>query len=87
MKITRAQSDKIAKKLGINLEVLNPEYFNYAMNVETEHKDVTHGNLLTTGLIAHAHIMEFPDYYIRIKKMEAQAKKYWSKRQKPNIML
>lgn len=87
MKITLDQSNKIAKKLGLNLDVLNEDYWNYAMNIELEHKDVTKGNLLTTGKIAYSHIFEVPDYYIRLKKLEEQAKKYWSNRQKPNFML
>lgn len=30
--------------------------------------------------IARDHLTEFPDYYSRLRRMEAQAKKYWSKR-------
>ena len=33
---------------------------------------------LTTGKIARAHLNEFPDYYTRLAKMEAEAEQYWS---------
>jgi hypothetical protein len=32
----------------------------------------------TTGKIARAHLNEFPDYYTRLTKMEAEAERYWS---------
>lgn len=41
----------------------NPKEFFMGMNVEVEHKDVTHGNLTTTGRIVIAHLDENPNYY------------------------
>jgi hypothetical protein len=35
---------------------------------------------LATGKIARAHLNEFPDYYTRLEKMEAEAEQYWSER-------
>jgi hypothetical protein len=32
---------------------------------------------LTTGKIALAHLREFPDYYTRLERMEAEADAYW----------
>jgi hypothetical protein len=32
-----------------------------------------------TGKIALAHLNEFPDYYTRLAKMEAEADTYWDK--------
>lgn len=58
------------------------------MKVELEHgtqyplTNVTNDNLVTTLLITLAHLNEFPDYYKRLAKMEATAKKYWSHRSK-----
>jgi hypothetical protein len=40
------------------------------LNVETEHMDITGGNLLATAHIAVAHLQELPDYYNRLEKME-----------------
>jgi hypothetical protein len=31
-----------------------------------------------TGKIALAHLTEFPDYYQRLAKMEAEAQAYWA---------
>jgi uncharacterized protein DUF5661 len=32
---------------------------------------------ITTGKIAWAHLNEFPDYYTRLARMEAEAERYW----------
>jgi hypothetical protein len=53
------------------------------MNVELEHgsqdpiTNVTNDDPLTTGKIALAHLNEFPDYYTRLAKMEAEAEKHY----------
>jgi Protein of unknown function (DUF5661) len=41
------------------------------LKAEKEHKDITHGNPLTTGKIVVAHLKEMPDYYTRLKKVES----------------
>ena len=33
---------------------------------------------ITTGKIARVHLNEFPDYYTRPAKMEAEAEQYWA---------
>ena len=38
---------------------------------------VTNNNPILTGKIALAHLLEFPDYYTRLDKLEEEAKKYW----------
>jgi predicted heme/steroid binding protein len=40
--------------------------------------NITKDNPLLTGKIALAHLSEFPDYYTRLKKLEEEAKAYWS---------
>lgn len=51
------------------------------MEVELEHgsqdpaTDVTHDDPVLTGKIALAHLNEFPDYYVRLERMEREAKK------------
>ena len=58
------------------------------LDVELEHgrrsplTNVTNDNPILTGKIALAHLREFPDYYTRLKKLEKEAKAYWST-QKP----
>ena len=54
------------------------------MNVELEHglydpaTNVTDDDELVTMKIALAHLNEFPDYYIRLKKMEDEAEAFWA---------
>lgn len=58
--------------------------FTYGMNVELEHgtrspkTNVTDDDPLMTGKIALAHLNEFPDYYVRLKKLEQEADEYWN---------
>ena len=42
--------------------------------------NVSDDDEITTGKIARAHLNEFPDYYTRLAKMEAEAQRYWSER-------
>lgn len=85
MKINLEQAITLANYFKINLYVIEPEIWRYALNVELEHKDITKNNLFTTGKIVIAHLNEYPDYYQRLKKMEKQAKKHWKNTQRPNI--
>lgn len=85
--ITSEQAKIIGEKLGINWSKFNIQQFKMGMAVEFEHgtadpvTNVTNDDLLLTGKIALAHLNEFPDYYIRLEKMEEEAKKYWSNKQ------
>ena len=57
--------------------------FRNGMEVELEHgahdpqTNVTGDDPILTGKIAWAHLKEFPDYYVRLDAMEAQAHKDW----------
>jgi hypothetical protein len=51
------------------------------MEVELEHglrdslTNVTDDDPIVTGKIALAHLNEFPDYYVRLERMEQEAKR------------
>jgi len=55
------------------------EQFRMGMDVELEHgardpqTNVTDDDVIVTAKIARAHLNEFPDYYTRLAKMEAEA--------------
>lgn len=68
--ISLEQAKQTAKKLGIDFSKVKYSLnsFHKGMNVELEHKDVTHGDLLKTGKIALAHLKEKPNYYELLKK-------------------
>lgn len=57
--------------------------FRAGMDVELEHgahdlaTNVTDDDAVITGKIALAHLNEFPDYYVRLEKMEEEAKREW----------
>ena len=78
---TTEEARDIGVKLGIdwNESPFDVEQFRAGMDVELEHgsvgsdTDVTGDDPLTTGKIALAHLHEFPDYYTRLAKMEAEA--------------
>ena len=75
---TAEEAKKIGEQLGIDWSKFDVEQYRIGMNVELEHgsqdpvTNVTNDDPLTTGKIALAHLNEFPDYYTRLKKMEAE---------------
>ncbi len=83
-------SEEEAKSIGdqieVNWEKVDLEEFRLGLAVELEHgsrdpdTDVTQNDPLLTGKIALAHLKEFPDYYTRLSKMEAEAESYWEGR-------
>lgn len=85
---TIEEARKIAKELNIDFtkEKFDLEQFLMGLNVELEHgtrfpnANVTNNNPILTGKIALAHLLEIPDYYTRLKKLEDEANKYWNKK-------
>ena len=93
-KITDEQAELFAKQVGLDLNKYPCDLWKFAMQVELEHgnvggprTNVTNDNLLMTAKIALAHIIEFPDYYQRLKIMEQDAEEYWSKNKKPDLLI
>jgi hypothetical protein len=80
---TAEEAKKIGEQLGIDWTKFDVEQYRMGMNVELEHgsqdpiTNVTNDDPLTTGKIALAHLNEFPDYYTRLAKMEAEAEKHY----------
>ena len=80
---TADQAKEIGEQLGIDWSKWDVEQFRMGMDVELEHgtvdpkTNVTDDNPLVTGKIALAHLNEFPDYYIRLDKMEEEAEDFW----------
>jgi hypothetical protein len=93
-KITSKEAKWAAKELDIDLKKLKLSTWKKGLQVELEHgkhelvkgkTNVTNDDILKTAMIALAHILEFPDYYERLEKMEKSADKYWKNRKRPNI--
>ena len=82
---TTSEAREIAHKLNIDFskEKFDLNQFTMGLNVELEHgtkfpnTNVTNDDPILTGKIALAHLMEFPDYYTRLKKLESEASAYW----------
>lgn len=83
-KVTDRQAYKIGSSLGIDFNKISLQTFIKGMNVELEHgsnnklTNVTNDDLLMTGKIALAHLLEIPDYYERLSVMEKEAFTSWS---------
>jgi Protein of unknown function (DUF5661) len=81
MKISANEARRVGEQIGIDWETspFDVEQFRGGMEVELEHgahdpeTDVTHDDPIITGKIAWAHLKEFPDYYTRLERMEAEA--------------
>ncbi len=84
------QAREIGERIGIEWDRsrFDVEQFRIGLGVELEHgsadpaTNVSDDDELTTGKIARAHLNEFPDYYTRLAKMEAEAERYWSEQER-----
>ena len=82
-RFTEDQAREIGEQIGIDWSSapFDVEQFRMGMDVELEHgshdpaTDVTGDDAVTTGKIALAHLNEFPDYYTRLARMEAEAER------------
>lgn len=74
------EARRVGSIIGADWRTLDVDQFRRGMDVEFEHgsrdsqTDVTHDDPVITGKIALAHLKEFPDYYTRLERMEAEAK-------------
>ena len=81
---TADEARRIAEEIGIDWKSapFDVEQFRSGMNVELEHglqdtaTNVTGDDPVVTGKIALAHLNEFSDYYTRLDRMEAEAKRH-----------
>ena len=78
---TADEARSIAETIGIDFAeaAFDLEQFRAGLDVELEHgskggiTNVTNDDPVTTGKIAWAHLLEYPDYYDRLAKLEAEA--------------
>ena len=83
---TPEEARRVGDAIGVDWERFDLEQFRAGMDVEYEHgvqdpqTDVTGDDPIVTGKIALAHMKEFPDYYERLERMEAEAERDWAER-------
>ncbi len=80
---TTEEAKQIGNSLNITWKRWDVEQFRMGLDVELEHgtispsTNVTDDDPILTGKIALAHLNEFPDYYIRLAKLEKEADEFW----------
>ena len=87
-RFTVEEARQVGEEIGIDwaTSAFGVDEFRDGMDVELEHglhdlaTNVTGDDPHVTGKIARAHLNEFPDYYTRLGRMEAEANRYWSDR-------
>jgi uncharacterized protein DUF5661 len=83
---TTEEAQRVGDEIGVDWSRFDLEQFRLGMDVEFEHgshdpqTNVTDDDPIVTGKIALAHMKEFPDYYERLERMEAEAEQSWSTR-------
>ena len=83
---TSEEAKRVGDEIGVDWSRFDLEEFRAGMDVEFEHgsrdpqTDVTGDDPIVTGKIALAHMKEFPDYYTRLERMEAEAERYWDEK-------
>ncbi|MDH3456849.1 MAG: hypothetical protein OER90_08410 [Gemmatimonadota bacterium] len=81
---TTEEARTLGDRIGVDWTVVPLGEFRSGLSVELEHgardpqTNVTDDDLVVTAKIALAHLKEFPDYYTRLAKMEAEAKEFWA---------
>jgi len=84
--ISPDEARQVGASLGLDWKKVDLEQFRRGLEVELEHgardpeTNVTNDDLTLTAKIAWAHLKEFPDYYTRLDKLEAEADAYWTSR-------
>jgi hypothetical protein len=84
--ISAEEARNVGSTLKIDWTKVDLEQFRRGLEVELEHgtrdpeTNVTNDDLILTGKIAWGHLKEFPDYYTRLDKLEAEADAYWASR-------
>ena len=85
-RISAEEARSVGSTLKIDWSKVDLEQFRHGLEVEMEHgardpeTDITNDDLTLTGKIAWAHLKEFPDYFTRLDKLEAEANAYWVSR-------
>lgn len=85
-RIRAEEARQVGSALGVDWTAIELEQFRRGLEVELEHgardpeTNVTHDDLGLTGKIAWAHLKEFPDYYTRLDRLEAEADAHWASR-------
>ena len=82
---TTDEARRFGEEIGIDWDSseFDVEQFRIGMTVELEHglhdpeTNVTNDDPHITARIARAHLNEFPDYYVRLERMEEEAKRDW----------
>jgi hypothetical protein len=80
-RFTLDEARAAGERIGVDWDAcpFSLEQFRMGMDVELEHgtrdpeTNVTGDDVIMTAKIARAHLNEFPDYYTRLAKMEAEA--------------
>ncbi|HNW96597.1 MAG TPA: hypothetical protein PLQ44_00385 [Candidatus Paceibacterota bacterium] len=82
---TAEEAKQIGDTLGVDWKYFDVEQFRMGLDVELEHgtknskTNVSNDDSITTGKIALVHLLEFPDYYTRLNKLEVEAEEFWAK--------
>lgn len=77
------EARRIGATLGLDWGKVDLDQFPRGLEIEFEHgshdpeTNVTNDDAALTGEIAWAHLKEFPDYYTRLDRLEAEADAYW----------
>jgi len=82
-RFTAEEARRVGEQIGIDWSSapFDVEQFRRGMDVELEHglhdllTNVTDDDPVVTGKIALAHLNEFPDYYTRLERLEAEARR------------
>ena len=89
--ITRQETEEIAEKYWIDLDVVPLYELQWGLNREMENLKYSSKNLSFDDRLEKAtrifvkRLLDAPDYYARLQKLETKAEKYWDKKGKRGL--
>ncbi len=83
-RFTIDEARQLGDQVGAQWSKYDIDQFRLGLEIELEHgskhpeTDITHDDPVLTAKLALAHLNEFPDYYTRLRNMEAEAELFHS---------
>lgn len=68
--VSRTEAVALGKRVGVNFKDIPLEQFQQGIKVEKEHANTVNRDTITIARIARDHLMEDPNYYTKLKKVE-----------------
>ena len=93
--ISTRTANKMLKKFKLNPDVVRPVLYKYGLNYELNsllksglaHMSHEEDSILRAAYVVINHLIEYPDYYKRLRSMLKKADKFWAGEEPQNLSI